>query len=162
MNSNGPPLSQKRDAPNKPLVNKSWWLSQPKSWRKCPFQLTEINSEITRRGEFKSDLIVLGGVLNDALGWVDLRCVVRLPRTPVLLPCLRQFSGRSRGSIRTPGANARRFPVADHCHSSPLINLFLRMTTDALRGNAHEQWFMNFGKWALTPHSNWCVKENEV
>ena len=31
-------------------------------------QLTEINSEITRRGEFKSDLIVLGGALNDALG----------------------------------------------------------------------------------------------
>ena len=29
-------------------------------------QLTEINSEITRRGEFKSDLT--GGALNDALG----------------------------------------------------------------------------------------------
>ena len=83
-----------------------------------PVQLTEINSEITRRGEFKSDLIVLGGVLNDALGWVDLGCVVRLPRTPVLLPGPRQFLGRSRGSSRTPGADARRFPVADHCHSS--------------------------------------------
>ena len=113
-----PPHYPKNATLQTKLVNKSWWLSRPKSWRKCPFQLTEINSEITRRGEFKSDLIVLGGVLNDALGWVDLRCVVRLPRTPVLLPCPRQFSGRSRGSIRTPGANARRFPVADHCHSS--------------------------------------------
>ena len=95
---------------------------------------------MARRGEFKSDLIVLGGELNDALGWVDLRCVVRLPRTPVLLPRPRQFSGRSRGSTgRTPGAEACRFPIADHCHSSPLINPFLRMATDALCGNAHEQ-----------------------
>ena len=30
-------------------------------------------------GEFKSDLIVLGGVLNDALGRVGLGCVVPLP-----------------------------------------------------------------------------------
>ena len=82
-----------------------------------PVQLTGINSEITRRGEFKSNLIVLGGVLNDALGWVDLGCVVRLPRTPVLLPGRRQFLGRSLGSSGTPGADAQRFPVADHCHA---------------------------------------------
>ena len=77
-----------------------------------PAQLTEINSEITRCGEFKSDLIVLGGVLNDALGWVDLGCVVRLPGTPVLLPGRRHFLGRSQWNTR--GRDAQRFPVADH------------------------------------------------
>ena len=50
-------------------------------------------------GEFKSDLIVLGGVLNDALGRVGLGCVVRLPVTPVLLPGLRHFSGQSQGKM---------------------------------------------------------------
>ena len=36
--------------------------------------------------------------------WVDLGCVARLPRTPVLLPSPRRFSGRSRGSsIEDPG-----------------------------------------------------------
>ena len=63
-------------------------------------------------GEFKSDLIVLGGVLNDALGRVGLGCVVRLPVTPVLLPGPRHFSGQSRG-------DDRRFPVADRCHFVP-------------------------------------------
>ena len=53
----------------------------------------------TRCGEFKSDLIVLGGVLNDALGRVGLGCVVRLPVTPVLLPGPRHFSGQSQGKM---------------------------------------------------------------